>query len=81
LQFLQEVVDQRRQVACRLRAVAQGWDFHQLWLSMDAWRHWALLKRLRRLAVQQWRTRQKARWAVGCAVHGVLRREHKLGHL
>lgn len=58
---LQDVIDLRRQVAGRLRAVAQGWDFDQLWSSFDAWRQWALLKRVGRLAVQRWRTKEKAR--------------------
>jgi hypothetical protein len=56
----QEVIDLRRQVDGRLRAVAQGWDFDLLWLSFDAWRQHTLLKRLGRLTVQRWQTQQKA---------------------
>jgi hypothetical protein len=59
---LQEVIDLRRQVAGRLRAVAQGRDFDQLWSSFDAWRQWTLLKHLGRLAVLGWEAKAKARY-------------------
>lgn len=62
----QEVIDLRHQVAGRLRAVAQGRAFDQLWLSFDTWRQWALLKNLGRLAVQRWRTKQQARCVATC---------------
>lgn len=57
----QEVVDLRHQVTGRLRGVAQGWDLDKLILSFDTWRQWALLKHLKRLAMERWVMKQKAR--------------------